>query len=257
MTVMNEVLGVTAAHEKPLGSDDVLSEEIVAEPRLLRVCLVAEEIERFKGLSARLAVKGLVCSIATGMERAMQMVTSNGTDLALMAMDGMLSGSEMLYLPRRVRHEANLPVIALVSRSSLGVLAGSVDLDDFVVEPWDADEVAVRAWRIMKMKGAEAADNGELIRCGELTVDVGRCEVHVDGRLVELTFKEYELLRFLVSNKGRVFTREALLNKVWGYDYYGGDRTVDVHIRRLRSKLGEAGFIETVRNIGYRSRDDA
>ena len=72
--------------------------------------------------------------------------------------------------------------------------------------------------------------------------------------MIELTFKEYELLKFLASHQGRVYTREALLNKVWGYDYYGGDRTVDVHIRRLRSKIEDAKhtFIETVRNIGYR-----
>jgi len=82
------------------------------------------------------------------------------------------------------------------------------------------------------------------------------CEVTVDGRLVTLTFKEYELLRFLASNRGRVFTRDVLLNEVWGYDYYGGDRTVDVHIRRLRSKIEDSThiFIETVRNIGYRFR---
>ena len=73
-------------------------------------------------------------------------------------------------------------------------------------------------------------------------------------KVVELTFKEYELLKFLASNRGRVYTREALLNKVWGYDYYGGDRTVDVHVRRLRSKIEDSKrtFIETVRNIGYR-----
>ncbi len=72
--------------------------------------------------------------------------------------------------------------------------------------------------------------------------------------MVELTFKEYELLKFLARDRGRVFTREALLNKVWGYDYFGGDRTVDVHVRRLRSKIELSGqtFIETVRNIGYR-----
>jgi two-component system alkaline phosphatase synthesis response regulator PhoP len=78
--------------------------------------------------------------------------------------------------------------------------------------------------------------------------------VTVEWRIVELTFKEYELLKLLASNKGRVYTREILLDKIWGYDYYGGDRTVDVHIRRLRSKIEDSNhnFIETVRNIGYR-----
>ena len=77
------------------------------------------------------------------------------------------------------------------------------------------------------------------------------------GRLLALTFKEYELLKLLATNKGKVFTRESLLNEVWGYDYYGGDRTVDVHIRRLRSKIEDPThtFIETVRNIGYKFKD--
>jgi DNA-binding response OmpR family regulator len=81
----------------------------------------------------------------------------------------------------------------------------------------------------------------------------------VGGNPVMLTFREYELLKFLASNRGRVFTREALLNRVWGYDYYGGDRTVDVHIRRLRSKIEDAShtFIETVRNIGYKFNKDS
>jgi DNA-binding response OmpR family regulator len=80
------------------------------------------------------------------------------------------------------------------------------------------------------------------------------CEVTVNGSIVELTFKEYELLKLMASNPGRVYTREVLLNKIWGYDYFGGDRTVDVHIRRLRSKIEDSGhsYIETVRNIGYK-----
>ena len=87
-----------------------------------------------------------------------------------------------------------------------------------------------------------------------LVIDLANCEVRVGGKIVELTFKEYELLKFLARDRGRVFSREALLNKVWGYDYFGGDRTVDVHVRRLRSKIEISGqtFIETVRNIGYR-----
>jgi DNA-binding response OmpR family regulator len=87
-------------------------------------------------------------------------------------------------------------------------------------------------------------------------MDLANYTVHIAGRPVELTFKEYELLRFLAVNRDRVFSREALLNNVWGYDFYGGARTVDVHIRRLRSKIeeGHLTFIETVRNVGYRFR---
>jgi DNA-binding response OmpR family regulator len=124
-----------------------------------------------------------------------------------------------------------------------------------VVAPWDAAEVAARVKRILGK--AKNVEDKEVIKCGELTIDTAKYEVYVNNRPVELTFKEYELLKFLVIHKGRVFTREALLNEVWGYDYYGGDRTVDVHIRRLRSKIEDSTytFIETVRNIGYKFRE--
>ena len=94
----------------------------------------------------------------------------------------------------------------------------------------------------------------ELVTHGELVIDTARCEVTMAGRPVVLTFREYELINFLADNAGRVFSRDALLDRVWGSDYLGGDRTVDVHIRRLRSKLEGSGqtFIETVRNLGYR-----
>ncbi|MFA5148449.1 MAG: winged helix-turn-helix domain-containing protein, partial [Candidatus Omnitrophota bacterium] len=94
----------------------------------------------------------------------------------------------------------------------------------------------------------------DTIKAGDLLIDVSRYEVTVNGGKIELTFKEYELLKFLASNKGRVYSRDQLLDKIWGYDYYGGTRTVDVHIRRLRSKIEDRRhtFIETIRNIGYK-----
>ena len=173
----------------------------------------------------------------------------------LIAMDGVSANSGILSLPQRIKQEMRLPVIALASREALHSLDSATSVDDFVLEPWDAAEVAVRAKRALQR--TNHVDSEELIKCGDLIIDLARCEVSVNGRLVLLTFKEYELLKFLASNKDRVFTRESLLNKVWGYDYYGGDRTVDVHIRRLRSKIEDSThtFIETVRNVGYKFRD--
>ena len=93
-----------------------------------------------------------------------------------------------------------------------------------------------------------------MIQRGKLSIDVSKYEVRIGEKKIDLTFTEFELLKFLCGNPGTVFTREVLLNKVWGYEYYGGTRTVDVHIRRLRSKIeGKSStFIETVRNIGYK-----
>jgi len=254
-TVMNGVVSATKAQGRQPGADDILDREGVARPGALRVCILADDAEKVRGLSARLTGRGLLCMTAMAEDEALEILSKNEMDLAMIAVNGASNASETRSLARRMRHDARLPVIALVSRGGLGAVPGSGDVDDFVVEPWDADEVAVRARRIVKTGDAEAEGSEELIRCGYLTIHTGRCEVHVDGRLVELTFKEYELLKFMASNKGRVFTREALLNKVWGYDYFGGDRTVDVHVRRLRSKLGESDFIDTVRNIGYRFSD--
>jgi DNA-binding response OmpR family regulator len=134
----------------------------------------------------------------------------------------------------------------------LNGIDSNLEIDDFVARPFDLSELVARIKRILNR--TNNIDNQDLIRCGDLMIDLAKCEVSVNGRLTILTFKEYELLKFLMSNRGKVFTREALLNQVWGYDYYGGDRTVDVHIRRLRSKIEDAThtFIETVRNIGYK-----
>jgi DNA-binding response OmpR family regulator len=221
---------------------------------MFRVLIVADGSERVRALSLGLAEKGFLCSIASAEDGGLKDVGSLSADLVVIAVDGAAPGSEMRNLPQRLKEKTRLPVVTLLSNDSLDVLDSTVDVDDFVMEPWDTNEVTTRIRRILHRR--PDADNKDLVRCGDLAIDVAKCEVAFRGRLVELTFKEYELLKFLLSNKGRVFSREALLNSVWGYDYYGGDRTVDVHIRRLRSKLDESECIETVRNIGYRFRDE-
>jgi DNA-binding response OmpR family regulator len=213
---------------------------------------VTEPIEK---LSAELAAKDFICSIISDVEDAIEQVTDQRHDLMFIAIDGVSANSRILSLPRRIKQEMRLPVIVLTSKKAFCRLESSMSVDDFIVEPWDADEAVVRAKRALQR--TNHVDSEELIKCGDLIIDQARCEVSVNGRLMLLTFKEYELLKFLASNKERVFTRESLLNKVWGYDYYGGDRTVDVHIRRLRSKIEDSThtFIETVRNVGYKFRN--
>jgi len=222
---------------------------------MFRVLIVADGSERVRELSLGLAEKGFLCSIASAEDDSLKDAGILHADLVVIAVDGAAPGSETRNLPQRLKEKTHLPVITLLSNESLDVLDSAVDVDDFVMEPWNANEVIARVIRILQRKPSE--DNKDLICCGEVAIDVAKCEVAFRGRLLELTFKEFELLKFLLSNKGRVFSREALLNSVWGYDYYGGDRTVDVHIRRLRSKLDESDCIETVRNIGYRFRDDS
>ena len=222
---------------------------------MFRVLIVADGSEQVRDLSLGLAERGFLCSIASVEDDSLNRLSTLAADLVVVAIDGAALGSEMRSLPQRLKEKTRLPVVTLLSNDSLDVLEYAADVDDFVMEPWNANEVTARVRRILQRKMAE--ENKDLIKCGDVAIDLARCEVVYRGRLVELTFKEYELLKFLVTNKGRVFSRESLLNSVWGYDYFGGDRTVDVHIRRLRSKLDESDCIETVRNIGYRFRDDA
>jgi DNA-binding response OmpR family regulator len=198
---------------------------------LLKALIVTDEKGRVARLSSELAHTGLLCSIDSYGEKVLEKVNDQAPDVVLVAIDGAATGSEAVRIAQSIRKDSHLPVIALLSREALNRLDTGMVVDDFVVEPWDATEVVARTKRLLT-KTEEPSP--EIVECGDLTIDLAKCEVSVGERLVTLTFKEFELLRFLASNMGRVFTREALLNEVWGYEYYGGDRTVDVHIRRLQ-----------------------
>jgi two-component system alkaline phosphatase synthesis response regulator PhoP len=167
-------------------------------------------------------------------------------DLVLIEMDG----GKAAELCRQLKLEYHLPVIALVKTTGINGALLSLPCDDFIVEPFQLPELSARISRQL----SRAARPVGQIKAGDLVIDPTQAEVYLSGQSLELTFREYELLRFLVEHPGRVFSRDELLKAVWGYDYFGGDRTVDVHIRRLRSKIEDAehSFIDTLRNMGYR-----
>jgi two-component system, OmpR family, alkaline phosphatase synthesis response regulator PhoP len=159
-------------------------------------------------------------------------------------------------LIRNLLRSADMPhgvaSIAVIRSDQLAGFDFSTGFDDFVIHPVLAEEMATRLRRAIWLKSGVESDN--TLRAGDLHIDLANYKAYVAGRPIDLTYKEFELLRFLATNRDKVFTREALLNRVWGYDFYGGARTVDVHIRRLRSKIEDRThtFIETVRNVGYR-----
>ena len=145
------------------------------------------------------------------------------------------------------------PVLLLVSGAQLGDLELREDLfDDFCLNPFHPRELEARLKHLFWRTGR--GTRPELVEYGDLVLNLETYQAAIAGRPLDLTYMEYELLKFLASHPGKVFTRETLLSRVWGYEYYGGARTVDVHIRRLRAKLGEehAGLIQTVRSVGYR-----
>jgi two-component system alkaline phosphatase synthesis response regulator PhoP len=223
---------------------------------MLRPLIIAQENKEQGELYKSLAQYGFACSITSYNNGVKEALASQQPDILLFEMDEKLPDSETRELIQRLKKERRLPVIALIPREMLNDIDGQLNADDFITSPYDARELILRINRLIHKTGN--MDSEELIKCDGLVIDLARCEVTRGGRIAELTFKEYELLKLLASNRGRVYTREALLDKIWGYDYYGGDRTVDVHVRRLRSKIEDAThtFIETVRNIGYRFRKE-
>ena len=145
------------------------------------------------------------------------------------------------------------PLLLLVNGTQLDDLELRDDLyDDFCLAPFHPRELEARLRHLFWRAGR--GSRPDLVEYGDLVLNLETYQAAVGGTPLDLTYMEYELLRFLSSNPGKVFTRETLLSRVWGYEYYGGARTVDVHIRRLRSKLGEhhASLIQTVRSVGYR-----
>ncbi len=168
--------------------------------------------------------------------------------------------NDAMNLCRQLRHRDRPvgPIILLVDHYQLDDLTFREDLfDDFVVGPFDVSELSTRLRHRLRRAGNENV--AAHIEQGGLVMNLETYQATIAGRVMDLTYMEYELLRFLATNPQRVFTRETLLSRVWGYEYYGGARTVDVHVRRLRAKLGEehAHLIQTVRSVGYKFGADS
>ncbi len=163
------------------------------------------------------------------------------------------TGAVLLCRQIRKREVPLAPVVVVVRSSQLAALELREDLfDDLCLDPVNPEELTARLTHLFWRTGRGLRP--DLLEHGPLVLNLETYQAAVAGRVLDLTYMEYELLRFLAGRPGKVFTRETLLSRVWGYEYYGGARTVDVHVRRLRAKLGEehAHLIQTVRSVGYR-----
>ncbi len=217
---------------------------------MVRVLIITSDAGSGEGLHKALSHDELTFQFTSYSNGFRLEITGQQPEIILLEIGERLPGPETREIIRKLKKERKLPVMALVPRDNLGRIDPNPDIDDFLTTPYDSRELVLRINRLLNK---ESAESSEPIKGEGLIIDTDTCEVMVNGSKVELTFKEYELLKLLASHKGHVFTRDALLDKIWGYDYYGGDRTVDVHIRRLRSKIEyNRTYIETVRNIGYR-----
>ena len=217
---------------------------------MARIAVVAQTEESARRLVEPLARLGFAAAAVSMLDLPAALVEAS-PDAALVefsaaaraALDEVLADKDLTE---------RLPVIAVMGPEELGAYESGTPADDFLMWPALPEELGARLRMVIRRR--RGVEPEHILRFGDLMIDLANYRVTIAGRHVELTFKEYELLRFLASNRDRVFSREALLNRVWGYDYYGGARTVDVHIRRLRAKIedGHHTFIETIRNVGYR-----
>lgn len=167
--------------------------------------------------------------------------------------DELLRGQRALKMLMSSAALADTPKLVTVSVPRLSALDFSLGFDDFVLQPLVPAELYARVRQLDWRTATFGSD--EVIKVGDLVIDLAGYEARVQGRCIDFTHQEFELLRFLAQHRGRVFTRDQLLQRVWSYEYTGGTRTVDIHVRRVRAKLGsESGLIETVRNVGYKMR---
>lgn len=203
-----------------------------------------------RGLAEAALRIGMACRIAD--EGAFLVEDGDGDSPDAVLLD--LASLETAAAKRVVEYcrGRKLPVLAAIPSEAVEHYDPALNPDELLICPASDDELSLRVKQaVFRVNGPSGS---QTLSVGDLTIDLERYEVSAAGRRVTLTYKEFQLLALLASNPGRVYTREALLSQVWGYDYLGGTRTVDVHVRRLRSKVESPGrsFIETIWNVGYR-----
>lgn len=222
---------------------------------MLNILVISESSAHIEGITAALRRDGHLVRAEPAVERGLLLAREWNPSVILLDLDLGLTAGGVAALLRDPHLRDGVAIIAIARPQQLGLVGPGVAVDDILLAPLDEDEIRLRVGRALWSR--TGGITGSVLRHGALIIDLDRYTVTVDDAVVDLTYKEYELLRFLASNPGKPFTREALLNRVWGYDYYGGSRTVDVHIRRIRSKIERhEPYIETVRNVGYRFIDD-
>ena len=223
------------------------------------VVLIVEDEESFvEALSIGLQREGFVPRVARDGPTAVAMFEASHPDIVLL--DVMLPGMSGMDVCRHIRRSSNTPVIMVTARDSeLDTVVGlELGADDYVTKPYRLRELIARMRAVMRRGSVTGGHNvdSEVVELGDIRLDAGRREVAVQGNVVALTRKEFELLEQLMSNAGRVITRERLIDQVWGADYVGDTKTLDVHIRRLRTKVDtdtdRPSHITAVRGVGYR-----
>ena len=219
-----------------------------------KVLIIGDKAKEGKALHEALRKETAYLSrIFPRVQASLEAILKLRPDVIVLNPDDSFAGMADVYrLLKQEDATSEIPLAAIVAEDELKRMELPNGIQDIFCRPLREAECVARIGMLYKRFNRISDKN--VILHGDLEIDVGKYEVRIAGRKVDLTYTEYELLKFLAAHPDNVFSRDVLLNKVWGYEYYGGARTVDVHIRRLRSKieLRSARFIDTVRNIGYK-----
>ncbi|OLN23812.1 DNA-binding response regulator [Domibacillus antri] len=224
---------------------------------MAHVLIVDDEQDMIDLVSMYIENAGYTVSTALDGEAAERKVKTDNPDLVLL--DMMMPGKDGFAVCEAIRSFSDVPIVFLTARGEEWdkVRAFGIGGDDYIVKPFSPGEMTARIQALLRRTGAEDGKK-DLIKTGALTIDVPARSVKIDTCSVPLTMKEFDLLVLLAKKPGRIFSREELLETVWGTDYWGGTRTVDTHVKTLRMKLGADGsHIETVWGIGYKFSDGA
>ena len=222
------------------------------------ILAVDDEAHILELISFNLEAEGYNVKTASNGEDALTACTRERPSLILL--DLMLPGIDGMEVCRRLKGNtstADIPIIMLTAKGDEvdKVLGLELGADDYVTKPFSVRELIARIKALLRRASAQTDDEG-ILRVGPLTIDTSNYEAFRNGEKLSLTLKEFELLKLLVISRGKVLTRDFLLDRIWGYEFYGETRTVDVHIRHIRQKLGDdASYIETIRGVGYKLND--
>lgn len=223
-----------------------------------RILIVEDEVALSEPLAFLLEREGYQVTVAESGTKALELFHDRTTDLVLL--DLMLPGLSGTEVCRQIRAKSQVPIIMLTAKAGeVDVVVGlELGADDYVTKPYSSRELLARMKAVLRRRTDADSDGeaGSILSSGSVSLDVERHTLHVDGVLTPMPLKEFELLEYLMSNEGRVLTRGQLIDRVWGTDYFGDTKTLDVHIKRIRSRIEvdpkEPEMLQTVRGLGYR-----
>ena len=217
----------------------------------LKILVVDDESRMRKLVKDFLTKKNFQVLEAGDGEEAMDIFYKE-KDIALLILDVMMPKMDGWEVCREIRKESKVPIIMLTARGEERDELNGFELgvDEYISKPFSPKILVARVEAILRRT---VQTEGEQIEAGGIVMDVGGHHVSIDGKSINLSYKEFELLQYFMSNQGRALTRESILNQVWNYDYFGDARTIDTHVKKLRNKLGEKGsYIHTIWGMGYK-----